>query len=203
MQIAVIGASGNVGTRIVDEALNRGHHVTAIGRDISKVIPRDRLTAAAGDVTEPHNLAKAIAGHDVVVSSVTFVETVPAILLDAVRSSGVSRYLSVGGAGSLWASPGVLFVDTPGFPQEVLDESHHGRALLAALQNEQVLNWTMLTPAAVFEPGERTGKFRLGADALVVHDDGTSRISYEDYAVALIDEIERPQNTRRRFTIGY
>lgn len=203
MKIAVIGASGNVGTRITTEALSRGHEVTAVVRDPSKLPARNKQSVAKGDVTKPTELAKVLAGHDAVVSAVTFLETVPQAMLDAIRQSGVSRYLSVGGAGSLWESPHTLFVDSASFPREVLEESHRGRALLAALEQEIELDWTMLTPAAEFLPGERTGSFRLGTDTLVKCENGRSWISYEDFAIAMLDEIERPANRRRRFTIGY
>jgi putative NADH-flavin reductase len=119
-----------------------------------------------------------------------------------VRASGVKRYLVVGGAASLFVAPGQRLLDQPDFPDAYKPEASAGAAFLEALRGADDLEWTYLSPSAVFVPGERTGKFRLGTDELLVSDHG-STISFEDYAVALVDEIERPAHVRRRFTVGY
>lgn len=203
MKIAIIGASGNVGSRLVDEALSRGHIVTAIARDTSKVLARDNLSAVVGDANTVGDLAPKLNGHDAVISSVGFRASNPDMLIDAVLQSGVERYLVVGGAGSLYAEPGKLHIDTPHFPEFAREEALKGKVLLEKLKETPRLNWTMLSPSALFTAGERTGKFRLGQDMLLTSDKGKSWISYEDYAVALLDEIENPRNVRQRFTVGY
>jgi putative NADH-flavin reductase len=203
MRIAIIGATGNVGTRIVNELAARGHAVTAIARYPEKAPTHPKVTAAAGDVADPSALAKKLAGHDAVVSAVRFVTSDPAKLIVAVRQSGVKRYLVVGGAGSLLVAPGQRLVDTPGFPAQYKDEALAGAAFLDALRQVTDLDWTFLSPSALFVPGERTGKFRLGGDNLLTAEDGKSWISFEDYAIALADELERPRHIRQRFTVGY
>lgn len=203
MKIAIIGASGNAGIRLVREAQRRGHQVTAVTRTPLRYAPLGDESVAVGDVQDYASLASALAGHDVVISSVTFEATDPQTLIAGVRASGVKRYLSVGGAGSLETSPGILFIDAPDFPAEVLEESRCGRALLEALRKVDDLEWTMVAPSAFFVPGERTGVFRLGEDALLIDADGKSWISYEDLAVAMLDEIERPRAIRKRITVGY
>lgn len=201
-RIALIGASGNVGTRILNELVSRNHQVTAIVRDPSKVSARAGVTAVRGDVADPAGLAEALKGHDAVISSVRFLDTDPAALIGAVRASGVKRYLVVGGAGSLFVAPGQRLVDQPDFPAAYKDEATKGAGFLDALRGVSDLDWTFISPSALFVPGERTGKFRLAKDELLVSDKG-STISYEDYAVALVDEIEKPAHVRERFTVGY
>lgn len=203
MKIAVIGASGNAGSRIVREAQARGHTVTAITRDPAKYQSQAGEEARQGDVQDFDALARALSGHDVVISSVTFVETDPERLITAIRKSGVTRFLCVGGAGSLYIEPGVLFIDHPDFPAFVLEESRCGKALLEHLKSVDDLDWTMIAPSAYFEAGERTGTFRLGHDDLLVDANGRSWISYEDLAVAMIDEVETPRALRERITVGY
>lgn len=203
MNIAIIGASGNAGTRLVREAQRRGHAVTAVTRTISKYVKLADEDVASGDVQEPAALAAALAGHDAVLSAVTFEATDPQKLIAAVRASGVTRYLAVGGAGSLEIAPGKLFIDAPDFPAFVLEESRCGKALLEALRETDDLEWTMIAPSAYFVPGERTGKFRLGEDALLVDANGKSWISYEDLAVAMLNELETPRAIRKRITVGY
>ncbi|AWN55193.1 NAD(P)-dependent oxidoreductase [Methylobacterium sp. 17Sr1-1] len=200
-KVAVIGATGNVGARLVAELVARGHRVTAISRNPTKA-PSPQVEAVAGDVREPEGLSRLLAGHDAVVSAVRFGDTDPQALIGAVRGSGVARYLVVGGAGSLEVAPGQRLVDQPDFPAAYKDEALRGAAFLDALRGVTDLDWSFLSPSALIGPGERTGRFRLGGDQLLVGEDG-SRISYEDYAVALADEIERPAHIRRRFTVGY
>ena len=203
MKIAVIGASGNAGSRITSELASRGHAVTAIARHPEKIAVLPNVTAKAGDVMDGARLAKLIAGHDAAISSVHFLASDPAILIAAAKASGVGRYLVVGGAGSLEVAPGVRLVTTPNFPAQYKAEAEKGAAFLDLLRAEKELNWTFLSPSALFVPGERTGKFRLGKDQLLTGADGKSWISFEDFAVALADEIERPAHLRARFTVGY
>ena len=203
MKIAVIGASGNAGSRIAAELARRGHAITAIARHPEKIAALPGITAKRGDVMDQASLAQLLAGHDAAVSSVHFTASDPARLIAAAKASGVGRYLVVGGAGSLEVAPGVRLVATPGFPVAYKAEAEKGAAFLDLLRQEKELNWTFLSPSVLFVAGERTGKFRLGTDQLLTAADGKSSISFEDFAVALADEIERPAHIRKRFTVGY
>ncbi|MCR4524373.1 MULTISPECIES: NAD(P)-dependent oxidoreductase [Bosea] len=203
MKVALIGASGFIGSRLLAELSARGHAVTAIVRNPEKVAGLPGATAVKGDVFDKDGLAKLLAGHDAVISAVHFSASDPQVLLASVRQSGVTRYLVVGGAGSLEVAPGVKLFDTPEFPAVYLDEARKGGAFLDLLKQEQGLDWTFLSPSALIQPGERTGKFRLGTDQLLVDAKGSSAISAEDYAIALVDELEKPAHGRRRFTVGY
>lgn len=203
MKIALIGATGFIGSRLLAELTSRGHQVTAIVRNPEKVPQGAGITAKKGDVYDKDGLAALLAGHDAVISAVHFSASDPATLLAAVKQSGVARYLVVGGAGSLEVAPGVKLFDTKEFPALYLDEARKGGAYLDLLKGEGDLDWTFLSPSALIEPGERTGKFRLGKDQLLVDDNGQSRISAEDYAIALVDELEKPAHSRQRFTVGY
>jgi putative NADH-flavin reductase len=202
-KVALIGASGFIGSRLLAELSARGHAVTAITRNPEKVAALPGVTAVKGDVFDKDALAKLIAGHDAVISAVHFTASDPQVLLAAVKQSGVKRYLVVGGAGSLEVAPGVKLFNTPQFPAAYLDEARKGGVFLDLLKQEQGLDWTFLSPSALIQPGERTGKFRLGTDQLLVDDKGNSAISAEDYAIALVDELEKPAHSRRRFTVGY
>lgn len=202
MSIALIGASGNAGSRILKELSDRGHAVTAIARNPDKIARLPGVTAKAGDVFDLAGLAALLRGHDIVVSAVHFSASDPRLLIDAVKAAGAKRYVVVGGAGSLEVAPGVALVTTPDFPEAYKAEALAGSRFLDLLRAEKALDWTFLSPSAVLEPGQRTGKFRLGGDQLLVGEHG-SRISFEDYAVALVDEIEKPAHSRRRFTVGY
>lgn len=203
MKIALIGATGFIGSRLLAELTKRGHQVTAIVRNLEKVPQGAGIVAKKGDVYDKDGLAALLAGHDAVISSVHYSASDPAILLAAVKQSGVKRYLVVGGAGSLEVAPGVKLFDTKEFPAIYLDEAKKGGAYLDLLKGESGLDWTFLSPSALIEPGERTGKFRLGKDQLLVDGNGQSRISAEDYAIALVDELEKPAHSRQRFTVGY
>jgi len=203
MKIAVTGASGNAGSRITAELARRGHAVTAIARNVDKIASLPNVTAKPGDADDQAALAQLWAGHDVAISSIHFLASDSAKLIGAARDSRVGRYLVVGGAGSLEVAPGVRLVTTPGFPPQYKAEAEKGAVFLDLLGLEKELNWTFLSPSALFTAGERTGKFRLGTDQLLTAADGKSWISYEDFAVALADEIERPAHIRRRFTVGY
>lgn len=201
-KIALIGASGNAGSRILKELSDRGHHVTAIARSPEKIAALPNVVAKKGDVFDQTGLSKLLAGHDAVISSVHFTASDPVTLIEAVRASGVPLYLVVGGAGSLEIAPGQRVVDLPDFPAAYKAEATKGAEFLDLLKQETQLDWTFLSPSAEFVPGERTGKFRIGKDNLLSNEDG-SRISFEDYAIALVDEIEKPQHSRQRFTVGY
>jgi putative NADH-flavin reductase len=200
--IALIGASGNVGTRLLKERAARGHQITAIARDPGKIPAQPGVTAVRGDAADGAGLATLLGGHDAVISALRFLDSDPATLIDAVRAAGVKRYLVVGGAGSLQVAPGQRLIDQPDFPAAYKPEAAAGAVFLDALRQAGDLDWTFLSPSALFVPGERTGKFRLGKDDLLVGEQGSS-ISYEDFAVALADEIERPAHVRERFTVGY
>jgi putative NADH-flavin reductase len=203
MKIAVVGASGNAGSRITAELARRGHSVTAIARNPEKIAAQANVTAKKGDVLDQAGLAQLLAGHDAAISSVHFLDSDPAKLIGAISDSKVGRYLVVGGAGSLEVAPGVRLVTTAGFPAQYKAEAEKGALFLDLLRKEKELNWTFLSPSALFTAGERTGKFRLGTDQLLTAADGKSWISFEDFAVALADEIERPAHIRQRFTVGY
>ncbi|MFP4592104.1 NAD(P)-dependent oxidoreductase [uncultured Ralstonia sp.] len=203
MKIAIIGATGRVGTRLIDEALRRGHQVTAIARTASKLPARAGLTTQDVDVADQAALAAALAGNDVAYSTVRFLQTSADQIVGAVKQAGVPRLLVVGGAGSLEVAPGVALVDTPQFPKEYHAEASAGRDFLNALRKETELNWTFVSPSAFFEPGERTGHFRLGHDTLLADANGKSWLSMEDFAIAFLDETEHPAHPRQRFTVGY
>jgi len=202
MNIVLIGATGNVGSRVAAEAIARGHKVTGIARNPEKAAVKAGLVMKRGDVGDPDALAALLRGHDAVVSSVRFLGTDPHAVISAAKKSGVKRLLVVGGAGSLEVAPGVALIDTPQFPAAYRPEASAGREFLNVLRAETELDWTFLSPSALLSPGERTGKFRLGGDQLLVGADGQSRVSIEDYAVALVDEVETPRHSRRRFTVG-
>ncbi|KUL95177.1 3-beta hydroxysteroid dehydrogenase [Bosea sp. WAO] len=203
MNIALIGATGFIGSRLLAELTRRGHQVTAIVRNPEKVPAGAGISARKGDVFDRDGLSALLAGHDAVISAVHFSASDAATLLAAVKQSGVKRYLVVGGAGSLEVAPGVKLFDTKEFPAIYLDEARKGGAFLDLLKVETALDWTFLSPSALIQPGERTGKFRLGKDQLLVDANGNSAISAEDYAIALVDELEKPAHSRQRFTVGY
>jgi len=203
MKIAVTGASGQAGSRITAELARRGHAVTAIARNPDRIERHANVTAVRGDVFDQAGLARLWAGHDAAVSSVHFLASDPDKLIGAARDSQVGRYLVVGGAGSLEVTPGVRLVTTPGFPPQYKAEAEKGAAFLDLLRLQKDLNWTFLSPSALFVAGKRTGQFRLGTDQLLTAADGKSWISFEDFAVALADEIERPAHPKARFTVGY
>ena len=163
------------------------------------------MSATLGDVTQPDALLPLLKGHDAIISALRFQGTDPQQLIELVRRSGVKRYLVVGGAASLEVAPGQILLDTPHFPPAYKAEASAAKAFLDALRNVKDLDWTYLSPSVFFGPGERTGKFRLADNTLLTAADGKSSISYEDYAVAMLDEIENPRHIRghSRFTVGY
>jgi putative NADH-flavin reductase len=202
MKVALIGASGQAGSRLLAELTRRGHHVTGIARNPEKMAAAPGATAKKGDVYDQAGLTALLRGHDAVISSVHFAASDPHILIAAVRASGVKRYFVVGGAGSLEVAPGVKLIDTPEFPELYKNEAGKGGEFLELLRGVKDLEWTFLSPSALIFPGERTGKFRLGKDQLLSNDKGSS-ISFEDFAVAAVDELETPKHVRERFTVGY
>jgi uncharacterized protein len=202
MKVALIGASGQAGSRLLAELARRGHQVTAIARHPERIATAPGVTARPGDVYDKSGLASLVKGHDAVISSVHFTASDPHILIEAVRASGVKRYFVVGGAGSLEVTPGKRLIDTPEFPAAYKAEAEKGAEFLDLLREVNDLDWTFLSPSAMFVPGERTEKFRLGKDQLLTNDKGSS-ISFEDYAIAAVDELERPAHIRQRFTVGY
>ncbi|MGZ8311471.1 MAG: NAD(P)-dependent oxidoreductase [Allosphingosinicella sp.] len=203
MKLALIGATGNVGQRIVAEALRRGHHVTAIARNVDGVESGGTVAAKRGDIADEAGMTDLLAGHDAVILSVRFQGLDIEQVLRAVKAAGGPRLLVVGGAASLEVAPGQALLDTPDFPEFIKPEATPARAALDRLRNESEVDWTFLSPSVFFGPGERTGKFRLGTDQLLSDAEGKSHISYEDYAIALLDEIEQPRHRRARFTVGY
>lgn len=202
-KIAIIGATGRAGSQLTEEALRRGHTVTAIARKASAAPARAGVTAVDVDVQDTAALQKALAGHDAVFSAAHFSTIGSDKILSAVKNAGVKRLLVVGGAGSLYAAPGLRVIDAPGFPEEYKAEASAGARYLEALRNEKDLDWTFLSPSAEFVEGPRTGQFRLGKDDLLVDAHGRSWITFADYAIAYLDELEKPAHSRQRFTVGY
>ena len=200
--IALLGATGNVGSRLLDEALSRGHRVTALVREPARLAARPDLTVVTGDVTDLQS-APALAGHEVLISSLRFAGLAPSALVDFARATGIPRLLIVGGAASLNLPDGSRLFDAPAFPAEYRNEAGAAIAALDALRGVSDLDWVFVSPQMVFAPGTRTGRFRLGEDTLLFDAAGDSHISYEDFAVALLDEVERPVHHRSRFTVGY
>jgi putative NADH-flavin reductase len=212
MRIIVFGAGGNVGSRTVAEALERGHDVTAAVRDPeAHDIEGDGVTVVAADATDPASVAEAASGHDLAISTVgtdqgRAPETLPAAaraLLEGLSRAGVPRLIVLGGAGSLEVAPGVRVLDEPDFLEEWKpDALAQAEALDLYRSATTDVDWTYVSPAAVLAPGERTGEYRKGEDRLLVDDEGNSAISMEDFAVALLDEAESAEHVRRRFTVA-
>lgn len=214
MKIAIIGATGFVGPKVVAEALNRGHEVTAFARNPEKLeIENDKLVKQSADIYDTEILANLLVGHDAVISTFNAGWTNPNLYDDflkgsrsiqaAVKKAGIKRYLVVGGAGSLFIEPGVQLVDTPHFPAEYKAGATAARDYLNELRTEQDLDWTFLSPAIFLQPGVRTGVFRLGTEQPIFNAEGKSEISAEDLAVALVDEVEKNEFVKARFTLGY
>jgi len=213
MKVALLGATGFVGSAILKEALDRGHKVTAIARDPEKLEKRNGLIPRKGDVYDTASLAQVIEGNDALISAFNPGWKNPNLFDDQVRGTksiiaaakmaGIKRVLWVGGAGSLEVKPGVRVVDDPALPDWVRPGSLATIDALEQLRKEPDLEWTFLAPSAEMTPGQRTGQFRLGGDQLLVDSAGHSRISVQDFAVAMIDELERPSHLRQRFTAGY
>ena len=207
MKIALIGATGSVGSKILAEALRRCHDVTAIVTDPAKLTARDNLAVTVADATDADALAQVVAGHDAVISAFNPGRDPDGsgtrAIVAGVRRAGVKRLLVVGGAGSLLLPSGERVIDQPDFPAMWKKGAALTAAFLDHLREEKELDWVFLSPAAMLAPGERTGAYRVGKDHLVTDAGGESRISQEDYAVAMLDEAERPQHHRERFTVAY
>jgi len=212
MKIAVFAAAGRIGSRIVNEALNRGHAVTAVLRHPENyTLIHQHLKVAKADLFNSQDVETGAFDQDAVVSAYSPAKGIPAStitevaipLINGLKQAHVKRLLIVGGAGSLEVSPGVQLVDTPDFPAEYKSVSLAHREALKLYQREKELNWTFVSPSAEIYPGERTGKFRTGTNQLLTDAQGRSHISMEDYAVAVIDEIENPMHIREVMTVGY
>jgi putative NADH-flavin reductase len=212
MHIALIGASGFIGSALRKEALARGHHVTALVSHPDKLAAEPNLNVVGVDVLDQGGLAARLKGFDAVLSAFSghaqsdiydyYMRGIRSIIA-AAKAANVPRLLVVGGAGSLLTASGAQSMDEPGFPDAYKATAEGARQALDLLRRESGLNWTMLSPSAVIAPGRRTGQFRLGGDRLLVAADGGSHISLEDYAMAMIDELETPAHPRQRFTVGY
>src|ERR1700722_16219740 len=203
MKIALVGATGNVGARLISDFTRRGHHVTAIARHPEKLPGPTAVIPVSGDVQNEKALAAVLAGHHALIHSVKFLGTIASKIITATKAAKVPRLLVVGGAGSLEVSLGLTLVNTPDFPAEYKPETLAGVEFLNILRGEKELQWTFLSPSYFFASGERTGKFRLSNDELLVAADGQSRISTEVFAISLVDELEQPKHSRQRFTVGY
>lgn len=202
-KIAIIGATGRAGSQLLEEALRRGHSVTAIARDTSKLGERAGVVSKNVDVLDAQALQAAVAGHDVVISAAHFATIPASAVIGPVKQAGVKRLLVVGGAGSLLVPDGSRVIDAANFPAEYKAEASAGAQFLEALRQEQELDWSFLSPSALFVEGERRGTFRLGKEHLLVDGEGQSQISFADFAIALLDEVEKPAHSRQRFTVGY
>ncbi|MDN3219138.1 NAD(P)-dependent oxidoreductase [Pseudomonas nunensis] len=202
-KIAIIGATGRAGSQLLEEALRRGHSVTAIARDTSKIGQRAGVVSKSVDALDAEALQSAVAGHDVVISAAHFATLPASAVIGPVKKAGVKRLLVVGGAGSLLLPNGGRVIDSEGFPEEYKAEASAGALFLENLRKEQELDWTFVSPSAEFVEGERTGKFRIGKDDLLVSAQGRSWITFADYAIALLDEVEAPKHSRQRFAVGY
>ena len=208
MKIALIGASGYVGTSLLREALARGHQIVAIVRGTKPPKLHDaRLHWARGDATDPAILSGLVEGQDVVISAFNPVLD-PAgsgmrTIVEGVKHAGVPRFLAVGGAGSLRLADGTRVMDQPDFPLQWKAGAERTAAFLDLLRTEKELDWVFVSPAAILVPGERTGHYRLGNDELLVDAKGESRISLQDFAMAMLDEAEKPRHHRERFTVAY
>lgn len=213
MKIALIGATGFVGTPILSELLARGHQVTALARTPSKLPAQTGLTVVQADALAANQVAKAVTGHDAVISAYNPGWTEPKIhdlhlqasqaIVEGVKASGVKRLLVVGGAGSLFVAPGLQLVDTAEFPAQYKQGALAAREALNQLKLETTLDWSFVSPPIGLAPGERTGKYRVGADELLAGQAGQpAGISAPDLAVAIVDEIEAPRHVRKRFTVA-
>lgn len=208
MNVVLFGATGMIGSRVLKELVSRGHKVTAVVRDPSRVSNEANVQTVKGDVLNPAEVAEAVKGSDAVISAYGPGQN-PRAIVDATRAliaglkqAGVRRFIEVGGAGSLFVAPNLRLIDAPNFPAEYKEIAQTHADALEVLRRAD-LDWTYFSPAALIQPGERTGKFRLDKDMLVADESGNSHISAEDYAIALVDELENPKHIRQRFTIGY
>jgi putative NADH-flavin reductase len=216
MKIVVFGATGNVGSRVVSEALQRGHTVVGVVRDPSATAsPDPRVQLVKGDATNSASVADVVRGADAVVSAISPRPNARGLaapslaansraLIAGLRSAGVKRVLYVGGASSLEVAPGQALADQPDFPEIYKAEAQEGRDALTIWRSEaDGLEWTYLSPAAEIAPGEHTGEYRTTGEQVLVDEEGRSFISFEDYAVAVLDELEHPKHVGQRFGVAY
>lgn len=217
MKIALIGATGFVGSAVLTEALQRGHSVVALARDPAKLAPQANLSVVQADARDAAQVAAGVAGADAVVNAFNPGWTAPDLhdafltgsraIVAGVKASGVKRLLIVGGAGSLYVAPGVQLVDTPAFtdhvPPNIIPGALAARQALTEIRSETELDWTFLSPAAMLAPGERLGSFRLGGEDLLMNGPAPAGISVADLAVAIVDELEQNRHIRQRFTAAY
>jgi uncharacterized protein len=214
MRIALIGATGFIGSKILAEAAGRRHTITAICRHPENVPALEGVKTRSVEVTDVAALADAIASHDIVVhacapprememeAKIAAQTAITTAIIGAMKARGIPRIIAVGGAGTLLID-GVRSMDRPDFPPQFLGGARATAVVKELLQEEYDFDWTVLCPSTAIVPGERTGKYRLDFDDLIVMADGTSKISVEDYALALVNEIEEPRYTGHRFTVGY
>lgn len=213
--VLLIGATGFVGSAVLNELLERGHKVTAVVRNAAKLPQNELLTGVEQDVSDVEAIAKLAEGKDAVISAYNpgwmnpeieklITENYPKIL-EAAKKSGVERLIIVGGAGTLFCAPGLRVVDSGVIPAEIMDGVRPlGNFYLNILTNENDIDWVFFSPAGVLdEEGKKTGIYRLGKDDLIVDAEGNSHISVQDYADALVNELEKPVHHKERFTIGY
>lgn len=211
MKIILFGATGNLGSVILDEALDRGHEVTAVVRDPAKLATKhDALTVVKGDVAQPSSYASVLPGNDAAIASLNDhadpanVPRQAALLLDALSKAGVRRFAWVGGAGSLETAPGVRVIDDPGFPEAWKASANAQIEALAVFRASKApIDWTYISPAAEIAPGERKGSFRVGGEQLLVNAEGHSRISIADFAIGVLDRIEKGDAAKKRVTFAY
>jgi putative NADH-flavin reductase len=203
MNIVLIGATGAIGSRILDEALRRGHTVSAVTRDPRKLDPRPGMTIRAGSTSDGPGLTQVVKGHDVAVVSVKWNENDIGRVIDVIRNAGVKRCLFVIGAGSLLRKDGRTHLEHMADKGIQPPTSRPASLAYEEIRKVKDLDWTAISPAASIQPGKRTGRFRLGLDELIEDKDGQSLISREDFAVAILDELEKAKHIRKRFTAAY
>ena len=213
--VLLIGATGFVGSAVLNELASRGHKVTAVVRNIEKLAKSDLVNAVKEDVANVDAIAKLAEGKDAIISAYNPGWTNPDIetlitenypkILEAAKKSGVERLLIVGGAGTLFCAPGLRVVDSGAIPEEIMGGVRPlGDFYLNTLMNENDIDWVFFSPAGVFDQeGKKTGNYRLGKDDLIVDAEGNSHISVQDYADAMVNELEKPAHHKERFTIGY
>jgi putative NADH-flavin reductase len=214
VKVLLFGASGNIGRAIAQELLDRGHTVTGATRQgTAGGVNHEQFTTATADATDPATVATLATGHDAVASAVgpvvghendrdTIVGTTQA-LIEGLRKAGVRRLVTIGGAGSLEVAPGKRVLDNPNFPAMWRANAEAQSEALGLYREVEDLDWTYISPAAHIGEGARTGVFRVGGDQLLTDEQGKSDISYADYAVAFVDELERTTVTRRRISVAY
>ena len=203
MKLAIVGATGFIGQYIFNEAVTRKHQVLALVRNPAKITSSTQVTPKKVDAQNPTALTAALADQDAAVISIHYENQNIVSIINAVKISKVKRVLFIGGAASLEVAPGVQLLDTPEFPDQWKATAEAAKNLLNILKGEKELNWVYVSPSAFIEPSERTGKFRLGLDQLLLNEKGESRISTQDFAIAVLDELENPQHKQLRFTVGY